>query len=385
MPSLDSKDNGLKYRVFISYSRRDAGVIAAIVRVLRENGLEPMWDKDFAFGQGFHEQIKNFIAHSHVFLPVISRTSEPRRWVHQEIGYAMAMNIPVLPIAYGRLPGEMLQQIHAIQLDNDPEACKQYLSKEAIANLVQKHSSKQLAFHQCAEFSDDRAAMMTQHARDVELLGVHAMVRQKGGLSSFHIPSNAITHPVWRERYGDIDRGQKHCSLQLEERRALERHASQAGCKLIVNPKMEFVKFGPAARLVRLKCLLEFLKSKGGARCQIAFHREMEHHESVTILGDWFVAEAVSARVGQGYVATIFTKHAPSMLGKIEMFDQEFTDRLKSCGWTPRNCRSRAIGEIEGVVADLQRNLARTQSRKRSVLPRSSGRSLARMQVPTTS
>jgi hypothetical protein len=356
MLSVHVGGDAFQYRVFISYSHKDEILVTGIAEILKKNGLKPMWDKNFAFGQGFHDQIKKFIAHSHVFLPVISHNSEPGKWVHQEIGYAMALNIPMLPIAYGQVPGEMIHQIHAIKVDDTLESCRQSLSREAIANLVQQYSSSKLATYQCADFSDDRADMMAQHANDVKSLGETAVVRQKGGLSSFHIPDNAITHPVWHERYGDMDRGHKHSLLQRAERLALEAHARTAGCKLIVNPHIQFKRYGKRARIVRLKCLLKFLNSVPDSLCQIVFHSEMEHDESITILGDWFIAESVSAVIGQGYRATIFTKHAPSMLGKIELFDREFEERLESSGWTIEDSRSRAIGEIEKIITELDKN-----------------------------
>ncbi len=82
-------------RVFISYSHQDAVLAEKIVKAIIANGMTPMWDKNFQFGFGFHQMIKTFISHSHVFLPIITESSNSRGWVHQEIGYAVALNIPV--------------------------------------------------------------------------------------------------------------------------------------------------------------------------------------------------------------------------------------------------------------------------------------------------
>lgn len=66
-----------------------------------------MRDRNFAFGVGFHDQIRRFVEYAHVFMPVITRPScfeqttdiaatqaaeQCQRpgasgWVHQEIGY----------------------------------------------------------------------------------------------------------------------------------------------------------------------------------------------------------------------------------------------------------------------------------------------------------
>lgn len=60
------------YRIFISYSHDDTDIADKVVELLKINGLDPMLDKGFAMGSGFHDQIKNYIAHAHVFMPIIT-------------------------------------------------------------------------------------------------------------------------------------------------------------------------------------------------------------------------------------------------------------------------------------------------------------------------
>ncbi len=93
------RSDELKY---ISYSHQDKALAEKICAVIQNLGLAPLWDEDFAAGQGFHDQIKRFIAHAHVVMPIITPASSDHGWVHQEIGYAVAMQIPVLPIAWGK-------------------------------------------------------------------------------------------------------------------------------------------------------------------------------------------------------------------------------------------------------------------------------------------
>lgn len=343
------------YRIFISYSHQDESLVSKIEEILTGNGLKPMRDRNFAFGTGFHEQIKNFIAHAHVFLPVITDTSDARKWVHQEIGFAMALNIPMLPIAVGeKLPDAMLQQIHAVRIGEDLEIVKKHLSWEMIHGLVLRHSAPSQPLYQCAEFAEERATLMVKYSREVIDFGIHAELRQKGALSSLHIPSKTINHPVWKARYGGIDRGPGHCNLQREERLALEEHVRSAGCKLIINPNLNYEQYGGQARIVRIECLIEFLKSMVDSPCQVAINTRMGHEESLTILGDWFAAESVSARVGRGYRQTVFTRHAPSMLGKIEAFDQEFKELLDDAGWAADTSREAAIAKMSEIVAELK-------------------------------
>lgn len=169
-----------KYRVFISYSRKDRKLVEELVELLEEIGLCPMWDRNFAYGSGFHDQIKQSITHAHVFLPLITKESSQRGWVHQEIGYAMANNIPVLPIAKGVLPGEMIQDLHAIQLQQSLEEIRDVLTPETFRDLLKKHSDTGFTLYQCAELAEDRTAMMTSYAESVVALGAYGYVRQKG-------------------------------------------------------------------------------------------------------------------------------------------------------------------------------------------------------------
>ena len=113
--ALESERN---FRVFLSYSHQDVELVRSLDQILRKNGFDPMWDHYFALGQGLNEQIRNFIAQAYVFIPILTVTSD-QQMGHQEIGYPIAMNVPVLPVAISTpeseaVPGEMIQHLHAV-------------------------------------------------------------------------------------------------------------------------------------------------------------------------------------------------------------------------------------------------------------------------------
>jgi hypothetical protein len=347
------------YRIFISYSHEDRDLVRELREILRANGLEPMSDHTFAFGSGFPEQIKLYIAHSHVFLPVITLSSSKRKWVHQEIGFALAHNIPILPLTIGDcLPDAMMRELHAIRLSVDPktdlalciEEMKSFITKEMIEALVSRYRDIRLAHFQCAEFTEDRAALLAEYANDVRGLGGMGIVRQKGGLSSFHIPREVITHRIWVDRYGPLGQGPLHRRSLREERIALEEHAKKSGSRLIVNPCLDYIDYGQYARKCRLKWLLNFLeKTDAGKIAQVAIPKKLESNLSITIVGDWFYAESQHAKLGQGYSQTIFSRHAPSIQSKIDLFDQEFDELLEDRGWDIKDCREKAIEYIRKI------------------------------------
>lgn len=351
-PNLDERP---QYRVFISYSHEDLTLVEGIADVLNSSGLRPMWDQNFASGSSFHDEIKNFIAHAHVFLPVLTRTADARKWVHQEIGYAMALHIPVLPIAVEELPGEMIQQIHALRMQgNNPESLRRHLSKDVIEALIERHARNYKALYECAELPEDRAKLMSAYADDVFALGIRDVVRQKGALSSFHIPRETVGNPIWQRRYGmTTRRSEEHCRLQRQERLSLERHAGTAGCKLIIKPDLQY-EYGPDARICRLESLVKFLEQMDDARCRVAIQEEMDERLSVTILGNWFSAESLAGERGHQYRQTVFTRHAPTVMEKLDVFDAEFGELLSAANVKPEESRRWAIGVLEQTIQEAK-------------------------------
>jgi len=81
----------------------------------------------------------------------------------------------------------------------------------------------------------------------------------------------------------------------------------------------------------------------------------MHIEKNVTIVGDWFFAESVSAALGEGYKHTIFTRHAPSIRSRIEAFDQEFEDLFsRQCNEVKGKSSKKIITDrIEEILADI--------------------------------
>jgi hypothetical protein len=105
-----------------------------------------------------------------------------------------------------------------------------------------------------------------------------------------------------------------------------------------------------------LQVLVEFLESEGLPfdRVDVAIRPKSSPH-SITILGDWFLAEAVAATVGTGYHQTMFTRHAPTVRSRLEAFDQEFNELLDMSGVEPSASRAAAISQLKGRMEQLPR------------------------------
>jgi len=333
------------FRVFISYSHEDVELARVIAQVLEENGMVALYDKTgLQVGTGFPQEIINFITHTHVFLPLLTKTSLKRRWVQQEIGYAVASHVPTAPVAINCEPGEFLYGIEAIRLKTlDAAELEKRLTRKALETCVQKYPLGG-ALYECAATTDERAVLLAQYARAVTLMGGSGIVRQLGGLSSFHIPAETIDHPVWQLRYGKQHQQEYHRKVLREERLALTGHAKEKGCRIVIDLDLEYQFYGGDARCTRLECLLKFLRSMPDRLCQVAIANH-SMRESITIVGDWFAAQSIYGKMGEGYRQTIFTRHAPTIAKMIEEFDRRFDQHL---GGVPGSrSRKNAIAEIE--------------------------------------
>lgn len=353
-----------KIRVFISYSHTDIALVEKLVEIIEGAGMTPLWAKNLPLGTGsgnigFDEQIKIFIQHAHIFMPILFETSS--QWVHQEIGYAKALNIPVLPVTTENInPGGMLQMNNALKMGDNEDEIKAQITIEKCRGLIEKESP--IAMYKRAETAEDRAKMMAEYANWLYHQQKFSRVRQKGGLSSFHIPTEPILHKVWKDRYYPGTKSKHHKLLQRNERLELQKHAITSGCRLIVSPSYAIKNRDPLAARTRLNTFLQFLENEEVEeivigiiedREELQFQDDQQNIESLTILGDWFLAESVSFNRGDGFTNTFFTRNAGEISNRIQDFDDEMEYLLSESGWTKENSRRNAIDYLKEKIRTL--------------------------------
>ena len=340
-----------RLRVFISYSHGDEDLVRVLAEVIEENGMAAVFDqKGMKFGKDFPQQIIHFISHAHIFMPLLTETSVKRPWAQQEIGYALALRVPTVPVAIDCEPGEFLHGIQAIHLKTmDYAALKKLLTLKALEPCLHE-SPAGGALYECADTTEERAILFARYARAVTHMGNSGIVRQSGGLSFLQIPDEPLDHPLWRLRYGNKSKPKHHCKVIWEERQALTEHAKADGCRIIIDPRLDFSFYGGDARRSRLECLLRVLRGKDIQSCHVAI-AALPLNESITIVGDWFAAHSITNIPGDGYRQTIFTRHAPTIAEMIKDFDRRFAEALGSL--PVAHSRKRAIAEIERRIADL--------------------------------
>jgi hypothetical protein len=286
-------------------------------------------------------------------MPVLTKSSSSRGWVHQEIGYAIGLHIPVFPVTTEKIqPDQMLKQFQATKLSTDPIKLRKQLDIKEFRDLIE--IKQKSAKYERAARVGERARMLASYSQKICFMKEFGLIRQKGGLSSFHIPEEWIGHQDWTDRYYPDSKSDDHKELQREERLALQKHAEQVGCRLIINPVYAINGRDNLAAITRINTLIRFLNSKSDSMKVIAIQNTETNIESLTMVGDWFLAESVSFKKRDGFTSTYFTRNATEINKRIKDFDDELSALLKMRGWTAENSKEKSIELLTQIVTMLE-------------------------------
>ena len=150
------------YRVFVSYSRQEKRLAQTVQEHLVSDaiGACPMSDREIWAGTPFDEDIARQISFAHVFIPILTSASETRPWVHQEIGYAMGLGVPILPLALDELPKGMAERIQAVKVRPDLSDLGDKLTSEALDRVVSSSQKKSAAMFRCGDRLYERTKIL---------------------------------------------------------------------------------------------------------------------------------------------------------------------------------------------------------------------------------
>ncbi|MCD4785057.1 MAG: toll/interleukin-1 receptor domain-containing protein [Candidatus Eremiobacteraeota bacterium] len=355
-----------KFRVFVSYSHEDRDKAEKVANILKEKGLEPIWDKNIRPGAAFTDAIKGLITHAHIFMPLITDNSRDRPWVHQETGYAMALNIPVLPVAIEKEPTEMIAELQAISVDAEDEELSSLsvqLDKVNLEHVVHPPPARRLPLVEVADWQEKRIELLANNANRIIKLGYHGHIRQHSTFSSFSIPDRDLEDPIWKERDGKHPRSEYYHYLLREERQAMERHARKEGCDLLIDPTFTMQTRLLSSKKSRLITLYEFLESMEDDKVRVVCS-ERGRKANIYLVGDWFVAESRLLRSGEGWRQTIFNWHSPTVLQCVQKFDETFETLHGKLGLKTRSSRKIAMDKIEKVIKDLKSEISKLEKSK---------------------
>jgi hypothetical protein len=345
-----------RLRVFLSYSRKDCESIEFIGAVLREIGLAPVWDRDIRPGTPFTDAIKSQIATAHLFMPVLTPSTRESPWVHQEIGFAIGIDVPVLPIALGSLPGEMLSGIQALSVKEDLSDLLSKLRVVDFQALVLPHKfepelERLGVSSQIADSPEERARTLVDYAQAAPESG---RVRQRVIFSSFSLPNADPFDPSWDAIDSPRRRSEFYRRVLRREREVLEVHARQSGCSLLLHP-FSTSPSDSSAQQARIRLLIRFLASVPENMITVAVTKE-EMRDSLTLVGDWFGARASPPRAQSDYRQTFFCRHGPTVLRWVRDFDRKLDETLARTGVYPDRSRDLAIEQLEARLRSLAIN-----------------------------
>ena len=344
------------FRVFLSYARVDLALVGRIIDCLRrQTNLVPIWDEDLSAGEEFNDGIRRRIAQAHIFMPLLTSNSRDSAWVHQEIGYALGIDVPVVPLASGALPEGLISGLHAVAIEGEMSGwCRKFSGRvqRSIDSLTSPRyvdgdlERLGITTH-LADLSEERTRML---ARCAEGIRKPARVRQRAIFSSFSLPDASPEAPAWAAIELPERRSESLRRSLRDERRVLEEHARAAGCSLIINPVVDYSSVGRGAHRTQLKTLKAFLTSMPADSCQVGILRG-RFVGNLTIIGDWFGAKALPPEPGREYRQSVFCHHAPTVLRWIDEFDRELAENL------PEVDRARSRDNALRVIDDRLREL----------------------------
>ncbi|HEX8071560.1 MAG TPA: toll/interleukin-1 receptor domain-containing protein [Pyrinomonadaceae bacterium] len=342
------------YRVFLSYTNAERELAARVVAVLDRLGLRVVWDHGLVPGQPFTEEIKNHIARCHLFIPLLTRKSLAKPWVHQETGYAMGVGVPILPIVIGDIaPVALIQQLQAIRVGEDLAQLPGALAEPLVDARVEDGGKASHPNFELVELPERRALEIVHHARDAQRRG-GGRVRQRGAITSFSLPDVPPPDPAWREREGHSPRSRFMHEQQYQERVVLGELAAKFGCDLVIDPTVSLAQYGPAARCVRLRKLRAFLLDEARYPDVRAVVWARAEPGNLLLVGDWFYAEAMLQVPGAGYRQTLFTWHAPTVLARLKEFDRQFAASLQAQDGGPERSRFVAAAAVEAEINGIK-------------------------------
>ncbi|MBN1420004.1 MAG: toll/interleukin-1 receptor domain-containing protein [Planctomycetes bacterium] len=342
------------YRVFVSYSHDDKDKAMRVVERLRDLKARPLWDPEVHPGVPFSEQIREMVSFAHVFLPLLTERSRSRPWVHQEIGYAMALGVPVLPLGLGQLPEGMPEKVQALMVDTELRDLGKRLTGQVIQNVVSR-AQEEMTYTPllCAPHPEDRTLLLNEYARAVLRLGETGRIRHAAPFGTFTLPDRPPADPLWDRRDGPHKRSQWLRSWFRKERCVMEAHAKASGCDLILYPFAAKERLDTDGGLARLEVLTDFLDRMEDDKVRVVI-REESIRGNLLIVGDWFVAETVSPSQGRGFLHTIITRHAPTVLERVRRFDKDFEESLSD----PSSSRGAAREKVLALRRKVETRIA---------------------------
>lgn len=104
----------MKAKIFLSYSESDKNKLKALRNAIKKrDGLDPIVVAERRkVGQSLADKVKECMDEANCLMPILTRKSIDSQWVNQEIGFAEALKMPIIPLIEENLLNELKGFIH---------------------------------------------------------------------------------------------------------------------------------------------------------------------------------------------------------------------------------------------------------------------------------
>ena len=343
-----------RYRVFLCYAGDDKELADRVDAHLYALHCTNTWDETLPACEDFREEIKTRIGWSHAFIALLTSTASGRPWVHQETGYAVAMNVPVIRLVTTDVVGDlddMVSNRQAIPVDPELRDLGEKLTRDVIERAVHRSGSAPQIHPRFAQHPEPRADQIVAYidlARDLPGSEGNMRIWEQAAFSTFSIPNAHPSAQRWKQRQdGGDPLTEHHRELLWQQRQVVEAAATCCGCDLILTPTVRPKDLTPLGVRTHIDLVLEFLEDMLDCKVRVAMRPKME--KNLLIVGDWFTAESHRPVPPIGFEQTNFEWHAPSVRKTIKDFDKELQSLLREAGVSELDSRRAAIEELEQV------------------------------------
>ncbi|RKX69556.1 hypothetical protein DRP53_07830 [candidate division WOR-3 bacterium] len=123
----------MAYKVFISHSTRDRGLVITLANLLTKFGAEVFVAEWYLSpGEQLDKKVFSQIERADCMVVLLTRNGIRSNWVHQEIGYAIKMGKPIIPLVEkGVSSGDLAALQGKEYIEYDPLEPQEALSKAA--------------------------------------------------------------------------------------------------------------------------------------------------------------------------------------------------------------------------------------------------------------
>lgn len=121
----------MAYKVFISHSTQDRGLVISLANLLSKFGLKvSVAEWYLAPGERIDKKVFGQIQRSDCVIALLTQNGIRSNWVEQEIGYSLHRNKPVIPIVEKGIDSKDLAALHGREyIEYDPSQPQQALIK----------------------------------------------------------------------------------------------------------------------------------------------------------------------------------------------------------------------------------------------------------------